>query len=195
MENMVQEPAPKYNYVSPDEYLVFERASEEKNEYYDGYIIAKSGASLVHNMIERNLLRRIGNFLDSKECQILPSDMRVTNPGRENYLYPDASIVCGKLELEDEKFDTLANPSIIFEILSSSTKGADKRRKLFFYMQIPSMKEYIMIDSLKRHIIISRRQADNSWKFEELHEDAMSLYVVTINFQFPVAELYEGTGL
>lgn len=195
MENIVKEAAPRYNFISPDEYLKMERETEERNEYYDGLVLAMSGASLEHNTIDRNLITTLHNFLKGKECQVLPSHMRVSNPSRENYLYPDASIVCGKPELEDNKFDTLTNPSVIFEILSPSTKGADKRRKFFFYMQIPSLKEYIMIDSEKRHIIISRRQADNSWKFEELHEDAMSLYIETINFQLPVAELYEGTGL
>ena len=44
MDNIVKEPAPKYNYISPDEYLAMERASDEKHEYYDGYILAMSGA-------------------------------------------------------------------------------------------------------------------------------------------------------
>jgi Uma2 family endonuclease len=194
MENLVKEPAPKYNFISPDEYLKMERETEERNEYYDGLVLAMSGASLEHNAIDRNLIRRVGNFLEGKECQILPSHMRVSNPSRENYLYPDASIVCGKPELEDDKFDTLTNPSVIFEILSPSTKGADKRRKFFFYMQIPPLKEYIMIDSERWHIIISRKQPDSSWKFEELHEDASYLFIQTINFSLPLSELYDGTG-
>ena len=195
MENEVKEPAPKYNFISPDEYLKMEREMEERNEYYDGLVLAMSGASLEHNVIDRNLVRRVGNFLDGKECQVLPSHMRVSNPSRENYLYPDASIVCGKPELEDDKFDTLTNPSVIFEILSPSTKGADKRRKFFFYIQIPSLKEYIMIDSEKRHITVARKQPDSSWKFEELYADAVNLFIQTINFQLPVSELYEGTNL
>lgn len=194
MENLVKEPAPKYNFISPDEYLKMERETEERNEYYDGLVLAMSGASLEHNCIDRNLIMSVGNFLKGKECQVLPFHMRVSNPSRENYLYPDASIVCGKPELEDDKFDTLTNPSVIFEILSPSTKGADKKGKFFFYMQIPSLKEYIMIDSERRHIIISRKQADSSWKFEELHEDAPALFIQTINFPLPLSELYEGTG-
>lgn len=195
MENMVKEPAPRYNFITPDEYLAMERATEERNEYYDGLVLAMSGASLEHNIIDRNLITSLHSWLKGKECQVLPSHMRVSTPGRENYLYPDASIVCGKPELEDEKFDTLTNPSVIFEILSPSTRGADKRRKFFFYMQIPSLREYIMIDSVKRHIIISRRQADNSWKFEELTEQNQQLHIETINCRLPLTELYDSTGL
>lgn len=195
MENLVKEPAPRYNYISPDEYLAIERNTEERNEYFEGLVLAMSGASMEHNLIDRNLVGILYGHLKGKECQVLPSHMRISTPGRENYMYPDASIVCGKPELEDEKFDTLTNPSVIFEILSPSTKGADKRRKFFFYMQIPTMKEYIMIDSERKNIIISRRQVDGSWKFEELLADATSLFIETINFQLPVTELYEGTNL
>ena len=45
MENEVKEPAVKYNYVSPEDYLLMERASEEKHEYYKGEVFALSGAS------------------------------------------------------------------------------------------------------------------------------------------------------
>ncbi len=195
MENEVKEPAPKYNFISPDEYLAMERATEERNEYYDGLVLAMSGGSMEHNLIDRNLVGILYGFLKDKECQVLPSHMRVSSPDRENYMYPDASIVCGKPELEDDKFDTLTNPSVIFEILSPSTKGMDKQRKFFFYMQIPSLKEYIMIDSVQRYIIIARKQADSSWKFEELNDTAENLFIQRIGFSLPLSELYEGTNL
>lgn len=195
MKSEVKEPAPKYNFISPDEYLAMERATEERNEYYDGLVLAMSGGSMEHNLIDRNLIGILYGFLKGKECQVLPSHMRVSSPGRENYMYPDASIVCGKPELEDDKFDTLTNPSVIFEILSPSTKGMDKQRKFFFYMQIPSLKEYIMIDSERRYIIIARKQADSSWKFEELNDKNETLFIQTVGFSLPLSELYEGTNL
>lgn len=195
MTNITKEAAHQYNFVSPADYLKKERESEGKNEYYDGLVLAMSGASLKHNIIDRNLVSILHNFLKGKECQVLPSHMRVSNPSRENYLYPDASIVCDKPVMEDDVFDTLTNPSVIFEILSPSTKGSDKRRKFFFYMQIPSLKEYIMIDSERRYIIAGRKQADDSWKFEELVDTAYALLIETIHLSVPLTELYEGTEL
>jgi len=195
MENEVKEPAPKCNYISPQEYLVIERTAEYKNEYYHGQILAMSGASLNHNRIDGNLIANIGQFLKDKNCRVLPSNMRVTTPSYDSYMYPDASIVCGDPQLEDDQFDTLLNPSVIFEILSPSTRSIDKGRKFFFYQQIPSLKEYIMIDSLKRFIQVARKQADDSWKFENMDETHTSLHIQTINFQLPLSEIYYDTGL
>jgi Uma2 family endonuclease len=195
MENEVKEPAPKYNYVSPDEYLAMERAAEEKHEYYDGYVVAMSGARLKHNQVAANLYAKAGSWLENKECQIIPSEMRVATPNRDTYLYPDASIVCGEPLLEDDQFDTLLNPSVIFEILSRSTQKNDTGYKLLYYKNIPTLKEYIMIDSQKRLVQVVRRQADGAWRFEDITGANAKVTIETIQLTISFDELYRNTGL
>lgn len=195
MENEVKEPAPKYNYVSPEEYLAQERASENNNEYYNGQVLAMSGASLKHTLINGNIITAIGEFLKNKNCRVLPSGIRVSTPSHDSYMYPDASIICEEPVLEDDKFDTLLNPSVIFEILSPSTRSIDKGRKFFFYQQIPSLKEYIMIDSLKRFIHLAKRMPDLTWKVETIHEEEKNIEITSIGFSFPLDLIYDGTGL
>lgn len=203
IENELKEPAPKYNYISPDEYLTMERQSEEKHEYYDGFVIAKygdeamamSGSRLRHNRIARNLYTEIGNFLKGRECELLPSDMRVSTPNRDAYLYPDATIVCGEPKLEDNKFDTLLNPSVIVEIWSPSTKKYDTGFKLLHYKNIPSLREYVMIDAAKRFVQVVRKQADGAWRFEDLTEPFNSFFIQTIGLSITFNDLYKNTGL
>lgn len=66
--------------LTPAEYLVMERASEEKHEYLDGEVFAMNGASLAHNRIVSNLVRELGRKVRGKPCEALPSDMRVHIP-------------------------------------------------------------------------------------------------------------------
>jgi len=195
MENELKEAAFKYNFITPQEYLAMERASEEKHEYYDGQVLAMAGAGVNHIRINRNLNSGIDSFLRGKNCEVLPTDMRVTTPTQDAYMYPDALIVCGGLELEDDKFDTLLNPAVIFEILSPSTRSIDKGRKLFFYQQISTLKEYIMIDSLKRFIQLARKKDDGGWVFENNSDPDSSLYIQTIDYNLSLNEIYRGTGL
>ncbi|HET9825421.1 MAG TPA: Uma2 family endonuclease, partial [Chitinophagaceae bacterium] len=131
-------------------------------------------------------------FLKGTNCQALPSHMRVSTPSSDSYMYPDALIVCDTPELEDDKFDTLKNPSVIFEILSPSTAMVDKGRKFFFYQQIPSLKEYIMIDSLQRFIQLGRKQPDGSWRFEQISDPNAMLSITTIDFSVSLSEIYFG---
>ena len=193
MENEVKEPAPKYNYISPETYLASERAASCRSEYYDGHIIAMAGAGLRHNIIVRNIIGSLYSFLKGRYCQVLPSDMRVSTPLHDAYMYPDAIIVCGEPQMEDDTFDTLTNPVVIFEILSPSTGGIDKGRKFFFYRDIPSLKEYIMIDTLREMVIVSRRQPDQSWLFENIEEG--DLIIQTIGFTLTLQEIYDGTDV
>jgi len=195
MENEVKEPAPKFNYVSPDEYLAMERASDEKHEYYEGFIVAVSGARLRHNQITGNVVSEIGVFLKGKECQVLPSDMRVSTPNRDTYMYPDLSIVCGKPELEDDKFDTLKNPSVVFEIWSPSTQKNDVGYKLIYYQHIPSLMEYVMIDSAKRLAQVVRKQKDGAWRFEDIAGPDGEIFIQTINFRIFFTDVYYNTSL
>lgn len=195
MENELKEPAPRYNYITAEEYLEAERAADYKSEYYDGHIYAMSGASLTHNRIQINLIVALNDPANDCNCEVLPSEMRVTTPSQDSYMYPDMIIVCGEPQLQDDHFDTLINPSIIIEILSPSTRGIDKGRKFFFYQEIPSLKEYIMIDSKKRHIIASRRQSNDHWSVENLHADATELAIHTIGFSITLQKIYNGTGI
>jgi Uma2 family endonuclease len=195
MENEVKEPAPKYNYISPEEYLALERKASFKSEYFHGQVLAMAGASLRHNLIESNIIGHLSGFLAGKKCTIMGSNMRVSNPSGESYMYPDALIYCGDPILEDDKFDTLTNPLVIFEILSPSATGIDKGRKVFFYQQIPSLLQYIMVDSQKRFIQIARRQPDLSWKMETLDEKYPDFEITPLNFHFSLDKCYQGTGL
>jgi Uma2 family endonuclease len=177
-------------HTSPQEYLVRERLAKDKHEYYEGSVIALAGASLAHNDIVANLMREIGYFLKDKPCRILPSDIRVTIPSGEAYMYPDATIVCGLPELEDDKYDTLKNPKVIFEVLSPSTAAHDRRRKFFFYQQIPSFQEYILIGSTEHFIEVSKRQKDGSWDFEASSDPDGYLPVSSIKANIPLREVY-----
>ena len=142
MINEVQEPALKYNYLAAPEYLEMERASQEKHELHHGSVITLTGASLKHNQRVRNLIVSIGYYLKGKSCSVLPSDLRTKVLTKDSFTYPDVTIVCGEPELMDDHLDTLLNPSVIIEVLSPSTEEYDKGFKFFYYMQIPSLREY-----------------------------------------------------
>lgn len=195
MEHTVQEPAPKYNFISPKEYLEMERASDEKHEYFDGHIYLMSGARLTHNKVATNFTGELYQHLKDKECSVLTENMRVTTPLNDSYMYPDVLIACGKEELEDDQFDTLLNPSVIFEILSPSTRSIDKGRKMMYYKEIPSLKEYFMVDTDSQLVHCVRKQPSGDWRLETITGEASALLIETIQFNLPLTAIYKGTGI
>ncbi|MFT3703462.1 MAG: Uma2 family endonuclease [Agriterribacter sp.] len=191
---IVEESAPKYyTLMTPAEYLSWERKETTKHEYVSGTIVSMAGASPKHNLILSHIISATDSFLKGKPCNIYPSDLRSYVKSKESYFYPDASIVCGELELSDDIKDTVKNPAVIFEILSPSTEDYDFGKKFFYYnMQIESLRQYITIDSTKMFIRISRKQPNDARKFEEYTQNSESLWINTIEFSIPLHDIYEG---
>ena len=107
------------------------------------------------------------------------------------YVYPDLSIVCGKIQTGDEKQDIILNPIVLFEILSPSTENYDRGPKLQHYRGIDSLKEYILVDQHQIRIEHYARQADNTWVFRDYYAGD-SLYMPSIDLPVPLDRIYEG---
>ncbi len=153
----------QHTYVTPEEYLTFERQAEDKSEYIDGVIYAMSGASLRHNTIVSNLIIEIGTQIKDRQCRALPSDMKVRLPDSRKFFYPDVSVVCGEPQFHDERTDVLLNPILVIEVLSESTAAFDRGEKFQAYQLIESLQEYILISQDKHFIEQYVRQSTGSW--------------------------------
>jgi Uma2 family endonuclease len=191
MENEVKEPAPIYNYISPEEYLEMERASDVKHQYYKGEVFARSGASPAHNDIGYNINCIIALFLRGKGCKLYGSDFRIHIPGNGLYTYPDFSIVCGKAETTDVYTDNLTNPTVIIEILSKSTRDYDRGTKFNLYRSIKTLQEYILIDSMAIDVEIYQREPNDKWELSEYKSLTDSFIITTIGLKINLADLYE----
>ena len=176
-------------YLTPEEYLAFERKATTKHEYLNGQIVAMSGASFAHNFITVNIATSLNVQLMEGECRVATSDMRVKVTQIDSYFYPDVVVVCGEPRAEDDTFDTLLNPTLIVEVLSPSTEGYDRGEKFEHYQQIASLKDYILISQDEVHVEYYYRQ-ENEWlqtEFVEL-EDVLSL--LSIGCELHLSDIY-----
>ena len=190
MENEVNEPVPKYNYVTPADYLSMERKSQHKHEYWQGEVFAMSGASWNHNVIARNLNTIVLPFLKGKPCSMFGSDLRIHIPENTLYTYPDFSIICGVPETTDEEQDTVIKPAAIIEILSPTTKSYDRGDKFNLYRQIPTLQEYILIDSETVSVEHFIKTNVHEWVLTEWKDITQSFTIKTVGMPVALQELY-----
>lgn len=132
-------------WLSPAEYLALERAAETKSEYIDGTLVAMSGVTREHNLINVNLVRELSAQLRGRPCELYSQDMRVRIAEGGMYAYPDVVVACGEPEFEDDTFDVLLNPILIIEILSDSTEAYDRGLKFRRYRKRASLQEYVLV--------------------------------------------------
>ena len=176
-------------YLTPEEYIASERKATLKSEYLSGEIVAMSGASLAHNLITVNTATQLYNQLVEGGCRVFTSDMRVGISAGVSYFYPDVAVVCGELCFEDDAFDTLVNPQVIIEVLSTSTAGYDRGEKFIRYRQLESLQEYILISQDQVHVEHYLRQG-KQWVLSEFSALEIVLPLVSIGAELSLNQIY-----
>jgi Uma2 family endonuclease len=193
----VREPIPAYgkNKVSVEEYLQFEKESFEKHEYYKGEIFLMAGAGTLHNVIYSNLFIALGIKLKGKPCQPYGSDMRIHISENSLFTYPDISIICGDIIPSTDDEDTATLPTVSIEILSRSTREYDRGTKFHLYRQIPSLQQYILIESESIHVESFELNERNHWELKEYKLPEHELAFPSLDLSVSLSEIYERTKL
>lgn len=178
-------------YITPEEYLAFEREAEERHEYDDGRIYEMAGESPEHSTICFNLAVRIGSQLLGKPCRGFSPNMKVRVNRSGKFFYPDLAIVCGEPRFHDARRDVLLNPKAIFEVLSPSTERKDRGEKFFRYQQIETLTDYLLVSQelpLIEHYV---RQEQERWLYAAYSGLTANLYIPAIDCHLKLAEVYE----
>lgn len=175
--------------ISETEYLELERQAPNKSEYYKGEIFAMAGATKEHNKIVASIIGAMSQHLKGKKCAYFPSDLRVHNNYNGFYTYPDVTVVCGKEEYLDNKFDTLLNPTAIFEVLSTATEGYDRGIKFKLYRTLPSLKNYVLVSSTEFAAEVYTRNKDQ-WILSTAKDKNDYIHISAINYDFNLSDMY-----
>lgn len=182
----------KKTYISPEEYLSSERESLEKHEYLDGEIFLMAGSSIKHAAITSNVSAELHAQLKGRDCRVLQIDMRVHIPKTRLYTYPDILVVCGKPQLlPDGHLDTLTNPVVIIEVLSSSTEGYDKGVKFDNYRSLESLHEYVLVSQDAKKIVRYTKQENGSWVLMDFIGDKTEIELFSINCRLMMDDIYD----
>ena len=179
--------APAYALTSVADYLAFEAQAPTKHEYWHGRIIAMAGASEAHNLITSNLVREMGNRLVPKGCRVVSSDLRVSTGMR--YTYPDVIVYCQTPVFTGDQPDTLTNPSLLIEVISSSTADRDRSDKLAAYLEIESLHEYWIIEQ-NRALVYQYVRGEGAWTIGLVRGLEAALRCDLFEDALPMADVY-----
>jgi Uma2 family endonuclease len=176
-------------YITQEEYLAIERAAEIRHEYYNGEMFAMSGATRAHNVIATNILRRLLEQFEGRDCEAYVANMRVKVDRKELYTYPAVVATCDP-KFEDDIFDTLINPLVIVEVLSKSTEDYDRGTKFEMYRRLDTLQDFVLVAQDKMHVEHFPRQPDGRWILEEFDSPERTMAFETSNCILQVEEVY-----
>jgi Uma2 family endonuclease len=179
--------------VTVEEYVAFERDASEKHILWDGEIFAvwaMAGATPTHNTIATNALGVMFNALRRGPCRAFNSDQKVWIPRKSGIVYPDVTVVCGRLSLRDGTADVVTNPALVIEVLSPGTESFDRAEKFAGYRSVETLRHYVMVSSKEVLVEQYLRVDDGTWTLRVLGRGD-TLAFVQPDLTIAVDDLYE----
>ena len=182
------------DYVTPEEYLASEAASNERHEYLAGAVYAMSGTTVTHGRIIHNIDRELGQQLRGRRCEAFTSEIKVRiRVGTDQfYYYPDVLVDCGEPPGESLFAE---QPRVIFEVLSPGTERTDRYEKRLNYQNLATLDVYVLVDQTRIAVTAYRRTDGESWTTEFLSDPQAVLELPTVDCVLPLATIYERTLL
>lgn len=177
------------DYMTEAEYLDFERDSDLKHEYFDGMIVAMAGAKRKHNLITMGTSASLYAQIVERPSEVYQGDMRVKAEGYKSYAYPDVVVMCGQPEFEDDEFDTLLNPIVLVEVLSSSTEKNDRGIKFHAYRQLDTLQDYLIISQVRPHIEHYTKR-NHQWLLTDVIDLDAVMQLPSINCTLALSDVY-----
>jgi len=178
-----------YRTIRPRTYLLRERAAEERSEFFDGHLVAMSGASLAHGVIAQNIASHL-YFRLGDGCSVVQSDLKVRSAKANAFMYPDVVVVCGAPGYIDRARDVVTNPTVIFEVLSPSTERHDRTTKAAAYRRVESLRAYVLVSQKEPRVEVYTRDAGGGWScavYQQYHD---TVPLPAIGCELTLAEIY-----
>ena len=151
-------PQPRPDPISIKEFVPILHASEVKLELIDGQIVPFANGTIAHRRVCGHLVHAL-NRAATPGCQLFTSDVAVQHAHAPTYVFPDAS--CTSEAIAPEA-DSIVAPRLLVEVMSPLSVERDRIDKLDSYRGIPSVDEYLIVDSRRIWACVYRRY-DAMW--------------------------------
>jgi Uma2 family endonuclease len=170
-----------------DEFRAWHERQPEVWEFIDGVPKLSVPGSKMHTLLKSNLGWLLGNALEGTGCTVLVDGAIVE--ARGSSLIPDIVVTCQPLDLATPRVD---EPMIIVEVLSPSGEKDDLGRKLALYLEVPSLRHYLVIHQEARRVVHHQRRDELGRQFLTTIVAGEVLRLEPPGIDLPLARLYDG---
>ncbi len=140
------------------------------------------------HFVTSRIIAALSAELRSRRCNVYDSNARVRVLATGNAYYPDASVVCGRLEQDDQDPLSMTNPIVLVEVASPSTAEYDRTDKLADYQRIPSLRHVVHVAHDEPRIDVWTCTAQD-WEHRAYH-GGESAALTAIDCHLDVAEIF-----
>ena len=174
------------------EFFAWQDRQEAKYELVGGFPLKMmAGASNRHDRIVLNILAELRARLRGSSCTPFTGDGAVVTRSAQ-IRRPDAGVDCG---LRDPDGYTAADPKLIVEVLSPSTRDFDTFEKLEEYKALGGLDHILYVEPNRAEVAFWSRRDDGGWGRERIEGIDAVAEMPKLGIALPLAEIYDGIEL
>lgn len=162
-------------------------------EYLRGKVYAMATPSRAQGEISSNFFTPLHQALRGKPCRPFIGNLavRINFLGNPAFYIPDVMVACDD---KPSSSNYCEEPVVLMEIMSPSTASIDQREKLVAYTALPSLRHYLIVNSLKMEVFHYFRN-DQGWTDVILNSPQDVIRIPELDFNLTVGQLYEQSGV
>jgi Uma2 family endonuclease len=188
--------APPIRHYTVSEYLDYEILTEWRNEFLKGHVRRMPDSTVNHSHLKTSLTCCIGNRINGRKDVEPWMNLRINVPDEDFYTYPDLCVSPSPAEFTYYRDTaTLLNPFLVIEVLCATHEAYDRGEKFTRYRQLPSLQEYVLVESEDARVDRFTRHANGSWLLHSVSGMDASVTFETLDFSVPLSELYDDIEL
>ncbi len=167
-------------------FLSWENDQPERHEFVQGEVFAMVGARRSHCDVTVNLTGLLWAALRGTPCRVYSETRKLVVA--DDLFYPDVAVSCDPADVSGEA--PMQAPTLLVEVLSSSTQSDDRSLKFALYRRLGSLQEYLLVDPDSRRVEAFRRGPDG-WVLHDMSE-AATLTLASLALELPMADVFAG---
>lgn len=179
---------PAYRKITADQFLAMDFGTDRRFELEDGVIVMMAGGTEAHAWVQGNVFSWLRQRLRGTGCRPYGPDMalRVSDT---DVRYPDVTIYCGQPPRDDlADATTLADPTVIIEVLSPSTTTLDQGTKLEEYKCLPSVRTIAFVDPVNE-MCRTMERTQTGW-LDRMFSGQSGIALPTLGLTIPHQEIF-----
>ena len=175
--------------TEPRAFIAWENQRKARYELIGGEVRLMAGGNRAHDLVAGNILSALHVALRGRDGDVHGSSLKVVSPAGM-VTYPDVFVRSGPLA--DEAIEC-ADPVVVVEVLSPSTRSEDLVRKRWAYQAIPALTHLVYVDAARVEVEVATRAPDGRWWSVFLGDLAGRLHLEALGIGLALADVYAGT--
>ena len=174
--------------MSAQDFLAWDETQTVRHEFVAGEVFAMAGAGEAHVTAAGNVYLLLRQHLAGTPCRTFITDMKLRVDAADAVFYPDVMVTCSAADAADPLVKR--EPVLLVEVLSPATAAYDRGDKFAAYRKLPSLREYLLVDTDSRRCDLYRKGGDGLWVLHPF-EPGQAVTLASVELELSAAALWD----